>query len=249
MSYQSLAAKLSNDTIDNIVDHFALDEIKGADDGPYMSLVSHAPMAQGVIGHVRVFVGKPLEKLVTCSIVVPQIMLDSHMLFAFSESDTAIPHFTFDSVKAGEHYAFHLDLTPRVDLAEFTDYMNNVYQPLTDIFNAAEAIESITSAQISPRQRAIMSPWMLVHRADEVGFKALVPYLDDYLKHWYALHREGVACPLTSERLAQRDKANRAAIFSPEIDPVWPRIQGIIGPDAVEQLRALLKGGDVNVDV
>ncbi|WP_228445238.1 hypothetical protein [Thalassotalea sp. HSM 43] len=240
----SLPAQLSNDTVDKIVSHFGMSEVHGADGGPYMTLTSHAPMAQGEVGHVRVFTGGGLEKLVTCSIVVPQIMLDSHMLYGFSAKDNAIPHFTLDSVKAGDHFAFHLDLTPRLDLGANIDYMNQVFLPLTATFDEAEAMEGITKAHISPRQRAIMSPWMLVHRADEKGFSQLTPFLDSYLNHWYSLHESGVEVTQSVAELQQRDMANRAAIFDPAIDPVWDRIEGLIGGDAVSKLRGLLKGAD-----
>ena len=242
MTQKSLPSTLSDNTVDKIVARFGLQEVPGADGGPYMTLISHMPMAQGEVGKVRVFTGGPLTKLVTCSIVVPQIHLDSHMLFGFMPADSAVPHFTLDSVKAGEHYAYHLDLIPRVDLAQHTDYMNQVFFPLTEKFSAAEAIEGIEQAHISPRQRAIMSPWMLVHRATEDAFKTLFSHVDEYLNYWYSLVSEGVNSPISAAQLAERDKANRAAIFSPEIDPVWARIGGLIGSEDSEQLRALLRG-------
>ncbi|MDF3125326.1 hypothetical protein [Rheinheimera sp. 1928-s] len=238
----SLAQELSDGTVDKIVAKYAMKEVLASDGGPFMTLISHLPMAQGVVGKVRIFAGGPLHKLVTCSIVVPQIQLDSHMLYGFMPADSAVPHFTLDSVKAGEHFAFHLDLTPRVDLGAHTDYMNQVFWPLTDKFNAAEALDGIEQAHISPRQRAIMSPWMLVHRATETAFKTLFSHVDGYLKYWYGLVDQGVDSPVSATELAVRDKANRAAIFSPEIDPVWKRIEGLIGTPASEQLRAILRG-------
>ena len=58
----------------------------------------------------------------------------------------------------GEQYAFHLDLIPRVDLGANLDYMNAVFNPLTGIFTEACAIEGLSPAEISPRQKALMSP-------------------------------------------------------------------------------------------
>lgn len=238
----SLAQQLSDSTVDKIVAKYGMREVLASDGGPFMTLVSHMPMAQGAVGKVRLFEGGPLNKLVTCSIVVPQIQLDSHMLYGFMPADSAVPHFTLDSVKAGEHFAFHLDLTPRVDLGAHTNYLNQVFWPLTDQFNAAEAIEGIEHAHITPRQRAIMSPWMLVHRATESAFKTLFSHVDAYLDYWYGLVDRGVDSPVSAAELVSRDKANRAAIFSPEIDPVWKRIEGLIGTPASEQLRAILRG-------
>ena len=81
-----------------------------------------------------------------------------------------------------------------------------------------------------------------MHRASEDAFKTLFSHAEGYLHYWYDLVENGVGSPVSGDELAARDKANRAAIFSPEIDPVWARIGGLIGSDASEQLRALLRG-------
>ena len=244
---QSLPQQLSDNTLDAIVSHFALQEVAGKAGGPYLPLFSQLPMVQGQVGAVRVFRAgtqspAALTQVVTCSIVVPAMQLDSHMIFAFTDSQSAIPHFTLDSVKAGEHYSFHLDLIPRVDLAEHTAYMTAVFGPLTAIFEQAEAIKGLSPAHVSPTQRATMSPWMLVHRADEAAFSEFTPFVQQYLEYWQQLIANGVTSPVSPERLQARDKANRAAIFSPQVDPVWHRIDGLIGEASGQQLRALLQG-------
>jgi len=238
----SLPQQLSDTTLDSIVSHFGLTERHAAEGGPYMVLSSQLPMVQGPVGFVRVFHGDPLAMLVTCSIVVPAMQLDSHMIFAFTQSHSAVPHFTLDSVKAGDHYSFHLDLIPRVDLAEHTGYMNQVFKPLSGVYQQAEAIEGLAPAHVSPIQRATMSPWMLVHRANETAFSQIGHYVQQYLQHWQKLVADTVASPVSESSLQQRDKANRAAIFSTEIDPVWHRIDGLIGLASGQQLRALLQG-------
>ncbi|MCC5825031.1 hypothetical protein [Alkalimonas sp.] len=237
----SLPQQLSDTTLAAIVDHFELTEQTNANGGPCMTLHSQLPMVQGQVGTVRLFQGDSIQRLVTCSIVVPAMQLDSHMIFAFTASDSALPHFTLDSVKAGEHYSFHLDLIPRLDLAAHTDYMNEVFLPLTPLFQEAEAIAGITPAHITPAQRATMSPWMLVHRATEAGFKQVFPFVERYRLYWQELIAKGVTSSVSKAALAERDSANRAAIFSPQIDPVWQRIDGLIGQAAGEQLRTLLK--------
>ena len=241
----SLPQKLSDSTLDAIVSHFGLTERHAASGGPYMVLSSQLPMVQGPVGFVRVFQGGPIALLVTCSIIVPAMQLDSHMIFAFTASDSAVPHFTLDSVKAGDHYSFHLDLIPRVDLAEHTDYMSEVFQPLTGLYQQAEAIEGLAPAHVSPVQRATMSPWMLVHRANETAFSQIGLYVQQYLYHWQKLVASSVQSPVSTTQLMQRDHANRAAIFSTEIDPVWHRIDGLIGLASGQQLRALLQGNSL----
>ncbi len=242
---QTPSLRMHEEALAHILERLDLTEQQAPDGGPWLTLTSHAPMAQGEIGKVRVFSGAPLSQLVTCSIVVPAIGLDSHMLFAFAPSDTAIPHFTVDSVEAGGHFAFHIDLTPRVDLAVNPAYMDAVFTPLTELFKAHQAKDGLSQAQLDPRQLAVMSPWMLVNRADAEAFASTFPTVHSYLDHWLSVLEQGVpaevAGGLSGEQLAARDAAHRAVIFSPEIDKVWNQIQPLIGEDAVRTLIALLR--------
>ncbi|WP_205597651.1 hypothetical protein [Paraferrimonas sp. SM1919] len=238
----SLPQKLFNETLAKVVEAFNMHEVLGPDGGPYLTLTSHVPMAAGAIGQVRVFEGGPLDKLVTCSIVVPAIFLDSHMIYGFMPANSPIPHFTLDSVKAGEHNSFHLDLTPRVDLGANFNYMQEIYQPLTELYEASNKIEGLTPAHISPRQRAIMSPWMMVNRSTDEAFEKIFPVVDDYFNHWLSIVNKGLSDIYPEQQLRERDSANRAMIFSAEIDPVWPRITQLIGEQSSQSLRQLLLG-------
>ena len=156
ISMDSLPAKLYAGTLQRLVDTLGLQEVRAADGGPYLPLVSQLPMVQGNVGMVRVFSGGPLFRLVTCSLAVAPIQLDSHMLFAFTPGSSAIPHFTLDSVKAGEHFAFHLDLIPRLDLGANLAYMDEVFAPLTPAYEAGVAIEGLSRAHLSPRQLSLI---------------------------------------------------------------------------------------------
>ncbi len=241
----SLPKTLWDKTLNRIISELGLSEEKGADGGPCMTLTSQLPMFQGEVGDVRHFKGGNLHHLVTCSMVVPPMQLDSHMLFVFSKSDSAVPHFTLDSVKAGDHNAFHLDLIPRVDLGSRLAYMDEVYGPLTEPCEEARALDGMEKAHISPRQCAIMSPWMLVQRASDDAFSKMDKYVDAYLDHWISLTKNGISEAsiegISAKDLIDRDGRNKEIIFDPDVDPVWGRIEGLIGADAVLQLRNMLK--------
>jgi hypothetical protein len=230
--------------LDKLINELHLVEASGAEGGPHLTLMSHAPFHQGQCGSVRIYHGSEVFRVITCSISAPAIGLDSHMLFAFAASDTAKPHFTVDSVKAGDHLAFHLDLIPRLDLGTHLGYMDWVYAGLNDAFDAGQKIEGLTPAHISPRQRAVMSPWMLVNRADESAFAQITPLVHTYIDHWLGLLRSGapelVLEGATPAALAERDKRNKAIIFDPDVDKVWNQIRGLVGTDAVEAIRGLL---------
>jgi hypothetical protein len=238
------ARQLFQSTLARLGQSIVLTEQFGDDQGPWRVLTSHAPFHQGPCGDARIFTGPGLFKVVTCSITAPAIGLDSHMLFAFTPSGGAVPHFTVDSVQSGEHMAFHLDLIPRLDLATHLPYMDWAFSGVNDAFAAALKIEGLTPAHISPRQRAVMSPWMVVHRATKEAFTSVEPLVHTYLDHWLSLLAQGAPVQVLggagAQQLSARDKANKAIIFDPDVDKVWNQIRGLIGSDAVEAIREQL---------
>ena len=202
---ESLSQQLHDQTLNSIIERLNLSEVTAADGGPWLPLISQVPMVQGSLGSVRIFKGEGLTQLVTCTIVVPPIGLDSHMLFAFTDTECGIPHFTVDSVRNGQDYAFQLD----------------------------------------PRQLAVMSPWMLVNRADELAFKATFKSVETYLNHWFSIREKGVSADalqgVSAEQLAARDAAHRAIIFNPEVDKVWNQITPLLGQETVDKIISLLR--------
>ena len=231
----TLAADLCNHTLERIQHHFDLHEIGS----PHITLTNER-MPQPV-GSCRLFTGGPVTKLVYIGLTVPFINLDSHMIFAFTAPDSAVPHFTLDSVFGGEHFAFHLDLIPRVDLGANLDYINAALQPLTEEFQAVKAIEGLSPAHLSPRQYAIMSPWMLAYRANETAFAAIEKSVNVYLDHWFNLAANGLSAEASAEALAERDRRNRAILFSPEVDPVWEKVDRLVGAEMSARLRGILQ--------
>lgn len=234
----TLAAEQCVAVRDNIINRFDLQE-EGA---PYLPLA--AAMNGASVGAVRVFRGGPVHKLVYISMTVPFIGLDSHMVYAFTAPDSPVPHFTLDSVCNGDTFAFHLDLTPRVDLGANLNYINAVHQPLTELYTAARSIEGLTPANIAPRQYAVMSPWMLVYRATEDAYRNMRGTIEGYLNHWFTLAENGVAADavtgIDGATLAERDRINRAIVFSPEVDPVWAQVDRLVGADIAAKMRSVM---------
>lgn len=187
--------------------------------------------------------------MVYIGLVVPMIGLDSHMFFAFTPPNSPIPHFTLDSVMAGPHFAFHLDLIPRADLGANLPYINAAFNPLTVIFDEAKKIEGLTPAHLGPRQYALMSPWMLAYRANAEAFAQIQKPVDDYLAHWFGLLEHGLPANATpaddAATYAARDRANRSAIFDPDVDKVWAQVTRLLGADMSAKLRGILINQDV----
>jgi len=236
----SLPLQLSLGTLDKIKDRFGLTETGS----PYMSLSS--AMSPDPVGSVRIFSGDKVHKMVYIGLVVPQIGLDSHMIFAFTKPESHIPHFTLDSVMAGPHFAFHLDMIPRADLGANLGYMNAVFDNLTHIFDEAKKIEGLTAAQLGPKQYALMSPWMLAYRASESAFEQIQTPVNGYLDHWFGLVENGIpADAVPTSDFATRDKLNREAIFDPEVDKVWAQVERLVGEETGAKMREILKNQEV----
>ncbi len=235
----SLANKLSQNTLNKIVDHFNLTE----QGDPYKTL--HNPTSSNLVGSVRLFSGEMIHKMVYIGLTVPAIGLDSHMVFAFTSPESPLPHFTLDSVLAGEHFAFHLDLLPRVDLGANLAYIDEVFHPLTPLVESAREIEGLSRAHLSPRQLAIMSPWMLAYRATEGAFAQIEGHVNEYLEHWFSVVDAGISpailASLDNQNFAERDQRNRNAIFNREVDPVWGQVARLVGDETAEELRELLR--------
>lgn len=239
----SAAKTLCQNTLEKIQQRWDLQEIWGTDSGAYMPLVSLTGSMK--VGAAHLFTGEPIQKVIYVELTVPPIELDSHMLFAFTQADSLVPHFTLDLVQSGSHFAFHLDLIPRVDLGANLRYIDAILQPLTEAFEAIKLIHGLESAHLSPRQRALMSPWMLAYRASEAAFMQIDNTVNFYLEHWFCLVEKGLSTEdiFGSEpiHLMQRDQRNRQALFNPEVDPVWAQVDRLVGSEVSVGLQTILK--------
>jgi hypothetical protein len=242
----TLAQELSHKTLGALQERFDLQEV-GA---PYREIESQIPPGAS-IGAMRVFSSEQLGKVVYIGMTVEAMGLDSHMIFAFSKPDSGVPHFTLDSVKAGPHFAFHLDLIPRVDLGANLAYINAALQPLTEAYDVARSIDGLSEARLSPRQFAIMSPWMLAFRATEDAYRAVEPSIDHYLDFWAGLVEGGLPAAAVDgyspQDFQRRDQRNRDIIFSVAVDPVWNQILPLTGPEQAAEMRAVLRNQAVEI--
>jgi hypothetical protein len=82
---------------------------------------------------------------------------------------------------------------------------------------------------------------MLAYRANEAAFAAIEKSVNVYLDHWFNLAENGLATETTAEALAERDRRNRAILFSPEVDPVWEKVDRLVGAEMSARLRRILQ--------
>lgn len=243
----SLAQLLSESTLNHLLEATGATEEHGSDGG---NLLVAAPTADGPSGTMRLFIGgsanTSVQKIVWTMLEVPARGVTTCMIFAFANPTSGLPHFTLDCSDHGNGgHAFHLDLLPRVELATHVEYMDEVYGPLTPVYATGHAIPGLSDTRTTQRQFAMMSPWMLVNLADEPAFRAVGDTVRAYADRWISLAEQGlsndVVDSLADTDLAARDARVRINLFSPEIDPVWGRVDSMIGPDAALMMRSQLQ--------
>lgn len=226
------------------MERFGLDESTGADGGP--RLVLHSPEDGTSVGRCRTWTGGPLQSLVYVSLEVDAIRLDSHMLYAFTPADSAVPHFTLDTVAAPGTHAFHLDLVPRVDLGAHLEYVRYCYDLLTETTLEVGSWDGLAPTSLTPLQYSLASPWMLVYRATEAAFARVSEAVTEYLEHWFALVEDGlpdhVTTTIDASWLPERDRRLRAALFDPGVDPAWEQMDRLVGAGDSAAIRAVLRG-------
>ena len=233
----SLPAEMCLGTVEAVTARLELSEIESV---PLTSAVDGSP-----VGMHRVLARDGVATVVYVAMTVEAFGLDSHMCFAFTPPRSAVPHFTVDSVLAGPHYAFHLDLMPRIDPGANLAYTDWCFVPLSEAHRQAGEIDGLRAAHLSRRQWQLMSAWMLAHRADEAGFRAVFGTVAAYRDHWLELVVNGVPDGVLdgagAGQLAERDARHRAALFNPDVDPVWAQVDRLLGPDMSARIRNSLK--------
>ena len=235
----SLPADLCLGFLDQLLSRAeGLTEVLGPDGGPWDDI--KGPQGESV-GLSRLWVGDgKIRKVAYYGGWVPAIDMDTHMVFAFTDPESPVPHFTLDSVHVNVN-AFHLDLIPRADVATHLKYMDYVYGPITELFQEGKSLDGLSAATIGPRQRSIMSQWMLAYRASDDAFKQLNKYVGGYLDHWFRLLDEPwpqeVLDDIKDTDLPERDFRNRSLIFNRDVDEVWNQIEPLFGWDRTELQR------------
>jgi len=238
-----LAEDLSARILGRIVDALEADELTGPGGGPMLFSEVEPGGNRGVM---RVFTSTAVPKIVSTVLTVPARDVVTCMIFAFTPAASALPHFTLDCSDRPDGHAFHLDLLPRVELASHRAYMDEVFEPLSAAYLDGSGIAGLSPTGTTRRQTAMMSPWMLVHLADESAFKVVGDVVDRYVEHWLSVVSTGLSAEVEASviggDLAARDAAVRDNLFSPSIDPVWGRVDAMIGSEAAARIRTELRG-------
>lgn len=239
--------------LDTLITRFQLREVHGRNGGDFHPFTS--PQSGQPAGGMRLWDGgDSLLKVVSVRIQNAQPLMNTFMLFALTKPDSLVPGFTLESIfmsrpgpggaPAVDVYAFHLDLIPKCDLGVNLPYIQRVYEPLSDVQQKALNHPGISAAVVTATQRAVTSPWTLAQRATAEAFTEVVePTAQLYFKQWLAVQEDGLTSLAPTIRgmdVAQRDSENRRLIFSAEVDPVLPRLNGMIGPQSCAAMISVL---------
>lgn len=248
---ESDAYRLCHNAIDDVVKNFDMVEAKGDDGGPFKRVLHVSGERQ--VGEQRIWLGKgEVFKVVYVGLVVNPPGIDSHMMFAFTKADSPVPHFTVDSVHMPHmgFHAYHCEIMPRVDLAANLAYIDHVYTPLSEANTNLYATEGMEkSKELSLRQWALMSPWMLAGRANQEQFTGVVnDSVETFRAHWTKIAKAGIPDSalegVDRSGIAERDRRNRWAAFHREVDPVYNQLKPLMGVEEGDRQIEVLRCQD-----
>lgn len=221
---------------DDLVERFGMQEVHGADDGPWLSLGAQAP-----IGEARRYHGQDVARIVNVGVDLPDGSLAAHMLVVQAPATSALPHLAIDLMKFPNGFGFFVDLLPRVDLSAHVAYVDEVYAVLDKPFEVLESTPGLVQVPMPPRMLAFYSPWML-HKFECPDLDLLTETIDAFVTQFVALATDGIRAPElpSGDELATRDQRHRDVLFDPTFDPVWQQVTPLLGADAVTTIRETL---------
>jgi hypothetical protein len=237
----SVAREVSQRVITAIVRRLGLAEVRDATRALDLTVPEQPP------ARLRGWSGEAVERLLSVELAAPAIGLELGMVAAFAPSTSALPHLVVEVVASPGGLSLFVDLSQRVDVGADLPWIDAAWTPLTAAHQGALEAEGVTPAALNHRLRALLGPWTVAVRCDEAGLRGAVGRsVDAYLDHWLDLMTRGLAPTITdaldSAALSARDRRYRAALFSADVDPIWRRLEGLLGASGAAVLQGLLRG-------
>ena len=213
-----------------------------ADKGHCFQAFTHTETGKPA-GMLKVYRGKaPVEYIITSSLYVEEMGMESYMLMAFVDPGSAIPHFAFDAMTNSERGAFHVDFIPRLDLGTHPQYSKQVFEPLNDALDTLKADPDFSPGDGGRLLLSMLSPWTGLFQTTPDKLAGGAMLVDRYLQHWFTLIDQGVSTTVDSEALANRDRLHRLALYNEENDMLWGLLKNLIGEKDRDLILSLLRG-------
>ena len=236
--------------LDRLVAALGLTERTDADGEAALPIHAVGGPLDGVrIGEFRVLERADGTRVVYSRLTVDDFGMDTHQLYAFTGPTSAVPHLFLDTaISPNTEGTFHfgLDLVPRVDLGADLEYTQAVYSPLDEPRAAALSQPGVMPVpSLGPLQWTLRSPWMVASIVAPPDLRKLGTVVDAYLERWIALVTDGLPAPVLEsvawQDLPERDRRNRAAMFSPATNPVWTLLDRLVGAETAGRMQELLR--------
>lgn len=213
---------------------------------PLLDSDSRAP-----IGEVATLEGMNVDKAVGMDLRLDdgRRPLWKRVFHVFSRTSSLIPHLALEwsgSDDAPSEITVLVDLLPRIDLAVNLDYVDEVYGPLTAARDSLLEAADFAVEAVPPRRAIALSPWRISGTFPAEQLTEVAPVVERYTERWLSINSGGVGAsvdPLARDqaRLIQHDRFHRNALFDPDSDPFWERVDRALGLDGAAALRLTLR--------
>jgi Red chlorophyll catabolite reductase (RCC reductase) len=195
----------------------------------------------GRAGELRVYRGRGrVQKIVSSHLNLGPGNLDSHTLVVLTHPESPVPHLVLDTMREGMRMTVHVDLLPKRDLAVSPEYLERCFEPLSEARQRVEEEAHFVPTRTSVRQRALLSPWGAHFTLEPRHLQAAEAIIGRYLTHWVELLRSAAVELSAAPELAARDQLHRRIVFSRAADPIWRKLDGVIGSQSVDSILSAL---------
>ena len=224
------------------------EERLGENDGPYLAL-RREDDATADAGFVRLWAAQNsayVDRMIHVRLQSDPV--DTQLFFVFGRSDTAMPHFHAQVVQfAPDACVFNADFLPRLDPVDHPEYFTQVFAPLSKPYwRAVNDHDNVCSrAPANPAIAAYLTPWSIGVGAptNRAELDRVAPQIQAFHEHYLQL-AIGLDYAVDADALRERDRHHLEAFFADKLDPrAWRGVYGLIGEQAGQQLKQLLKTG------
>lgn len=221
-----------------------MEEHTGPDGQPLLPLVNISDgNAAGYLRRWGALDDSHIDRLVHFRLSSPPV--DTHLLFLFGRSGTAVPHFHGQVVQFGpDACVYNADIMPRLDPVDHPGYYREVFGPVTRAYWKATTNDSNVCgrAPANPAISAYLSPWSIQagRPTNRQELERVAPSIEAYIDRCMELARQlSYAAPDPSS-MADRDRRHLALFHSDELDPrAWKGVYRVIGESAGHRVKQI----------
>jgi len=242
MPNSAIAPATADGWVNKIQSAIRLEELHDPDGGPFISLrnvLDNLPA-----GYLRLWAATDdslIDRLVHFRLQSPPV--DTHLLFLFGRSETAMPHFHGQVVQfAVDACVYNADIMPRLDPVDHPNYFRQVFGPVTKAYwKAATDRNNVCSmAPANPAISVYLSPWSIQAGRPTTcaELERVAPSIDTYIDQCLTLAYNLDYDAPDAAYMRDRDARHLALFHSEELDPrAWNGVYRVIGKEAGQRIK------------